>query len=289
MELRQFKYFLKAAETLNFTEASRQVFISQSTLSQQIGQLEIELGTPLFDRIGKRVALTEAGELFYDYALQSVAKADAGRNMIRELNELNAGEIQIGVTYGLKSVLTPALIKFAKKYPNVKAKVYFATTDELIDKLNALELDFILTFEEDHLSDTFYLQPLFESRMCLITSKKSVIANLKAIKLKAIEELPLVLPATGFSTRQFVNRIFKEASISPAVSMEINDIPTLLELVKTGMWHTILAQTTVGETAGLCNIPIIDYEVPRKAMIISLKEMYQKRAVMEFYKILLNK
>lgn len=64
MELRQLRYFLKAAETLNFTDAAKQMYITQSTLSQQIKQLETELNVLLFDRIGKKVFLTEAGNEF---------------------------------------------------------------------------------------------------------------------------------------------------------------------------------------------------------------------------------
>lgn len=74
MELRQLKYFLKAKELLNFTEAATALHISQSTLSQQIKQLEDELQVPLFNRIGKRITLTEAGDLFSVYAQQSVNK-----------------------------------------------------------------------------------------------------------------------------------------------------------------------------------------------------------------------
>ena len=68
MELRQLRYFTRTAKQLNFTEAAHTLYISQSTLSQQIKQLEDELGIPLFDRIGKRVRLTEAGEQFLPYA-----------------------------------------------------------------------------------------------------------------------------------------------------------------------------------------------------------------------------
>ena len=78
MELRQLKYFIKAKELLNFTEAAKTLNISQSTLSQQIKQLEGELDILLFNRIGKRIILTEAGEMFSEYALQSIEKANQG-------------------------------------------------------------------------------------------------------------------------------------------------------------------------------------------------------------------
>ena len=76
MELRQLKYFIASAETLNFTVAANECCITQSTLSQQIKQLENDLGTPLFERIGKRVFLSEAGKNFLPFARQTVADAE---------------------------------------------------------------------------------------------------------------------------------------------------------------------------------------------------------------------
>ena len=76
MELRQLRYFIKSAELSNFTEAARTLFISESTLSQQIKQLEIELDTLLFERVRRRVSLTEAGEMFLPYARKTVADSE---------------------------------------------------------------------------------------------------------------------------------------------------------------------------------------------------------------------
>lgn len=148
MELRQLKYFLKAKELLNFTEAAAALYISQSTLSQQIKQLEDELQVPLFNRIGKRITLTEAGNLFAVYAQQSVNKASDGLQFIKDLNNLETGKIAIGVTYALRHVVTKALILFSSEYPKIQFEIVFGTSQELIQKLNHFELDVILTFEE---------------------------------------------------------------------------------------------------------------------------------------------
>lgn len=88
MELRQLKYFKKACELENFSEAARLLHISQSTLSQQIKQLEEELDVLLFDRIGKRIIPTEAGRAFLPYAHQAIQDAENGKQIIRDLKEL---------------------------------------------------------------------------------------------------------------------------------------------------------------------------------------------------------
>lgn len=288
MELRQLKYFLKAKELLNFTEAASSLHISQSTLSQQIKQLEDELDIPLFNRIGKRIAITEAGELFSEYAAYSVKKAKEGEVALKDLKELRTGKMSVGVTYGMRSALTTALIQFLQKYPQIKIQVFFGTSEELTEKLNKSELDFIIAFNEDKLETQFKYQVLYTSPMALIVSNTSSLADKGQITLKEIASLPLVLPDKGYNTIKFIQDLFKKKNLSPDVSVEINDIPTLLALVKTGNWHTILTQTTIRNETGLSAIPIDGKNMIKTAMIISLKDVYEKKAVSAFISIFKN-
>ncbi|MBT34568.1 MAG: LysR family transcriptional regulator [Thalassobius sp.] len=286
MELRQIRYFLKAKELLNFTEAANSLFISQSTLSQQIKQLEIELDVLLFNRIGKRIALTEAGEMFAEHAVQSLNKANDGFLAMKDLNNLKTGKIIIGVTYGIRSFLTPALIEFSKKYPDIQVQVIFGISDELFEKLNQLELDFVLSFRESMDEEHFNYTYLFSSPMTFVTSDKSLIEGKETITLEEIAKMPLALPAKGFSTTKFINKIFTTSKLSPKISIEINDIQILLDIVKTGNWHTVLAQTTVSDVKELHAVPIAGESMTRSAMIISLKDVYEKKAVKVFCDIL---
>lgn len=288
MELRQLKYFLKAKEYLNFTEAANSLHITQSTLSQQIKQLEEELDIPLFNRIGKRITLTEAGELFSGYALQSINKANDGLHQLKDLKNLQMGKIKIGVTYALRHMLSKGLIKFAVQYPKIQFEIVFATSKELLNKLERFELDAILTFGEIPFDNNFKHEVLFTSPMTLVMSSGSELRRKKAVSLKEITSLPLALPAKGYSTAQFINTAFSKNGHHPEVAIEINDIPTLLELVKTGNWYTILTQTTVEHEKDLYSIPIQGKNMLRTAMIISLKEVYEKNALRAFLNILTN-
>lgn len=123
MELRQLKYFEKAYEYQNFSEASRLLFISQSTLSQQIKQLEEELDILLFDRIGKRVVPTEAGKAFLPYARKAIQDAESGKQIIKDLKGLETGELHIGATYSLSTLLTDALMVFTQAHPKIKINI----------------------------------------------------------------------------------------------------------------------------------------------------------------------
>ena len=281
MELRQLKYFLKAKELLNFTEAATTLNISQSTLSQQIKQLEEEIQTPLFNRIGKRITLTEAGELFAEFASQSVNRAYDGLMLIKDLNNLNVGSLKIGVTYALRNLLTKALIIFSRKFPSIKIRIVFGTSSELLDKLNQTELDFVLTFREEKEDTHLYYQSLFSSPLTLVVSKNNHLSEAQYITLKEVARLPLALPDSGYSTIQFINNLLKKNKLHPNAMVEINDIPTLLELVKSGYWNTILTQVSVDDPE-LITIPIKGRNMLREATFISLKDAYQKKAVKAF-------
>lgn len=285
MELRQLKYFLRAKELLNFTEAANSLYISQSTLSQQIKQLEEELNVPLFNRIGKRIILTEAGQLFAEYALQSVSRANDGFLLLKDLNNLNTGKIAIGVTYGLRNLFTKALTQFAKQFPKINIQIVYGTSTELIEKLIQFQLDFVLTFHETTQEPHLKYHTLFHSPMTLVTSKKSALTDKNSITLKEIAVLPLAIPASGYSTIQFMYEAFKESNLKPNIRMEINDVPTIFELVKTGNWHTLMSEASVSDE-DLLAIPIKGNNMTRTAMIISLKDAYEKKAVTKFYKLL---
>lgn len=287
MELRQLRYFLKAGELLHFTRAAEAVNISQSTLSQQIRQLEDELGTPLFDRIGKRVLLTEAGTRFLVYARQTVASADSGLEILRDLAGLETGDLRIGVTYTLRTLLTPALVAFSTAFPGVYINILFATSEELAEKLLAAEIDLALSFREGGIrDDSFDSEPLFESRMALIAAEGTEWTDRQQVTLPEIGGLPLVLPVRGYSTRQFLNQAFAEADVRPNIRMELNDIPTLLDLVRTGHWHTILSMATVTGQSGLTAIPIEGAGMNRQASLVWLRSAYRKKAALRLSELL---
>lgn len=286
MELRQLKYFLKAKELLNFTEAAKELYITQSTLSQQIKQLEEELGIPLFNRLGKRITNTEAGELFAAYAEKSIQASNDGKLILQDLKQLNTGTLSIGLTWGLKSIVVNTFKDFIEQYPEIKLRITFGTTTELIDALVTQEIDFALTFYEGASSNELVYEPIMTSDMAVIVAKNSALASKKSVTFKEIERLTLALPVKGFSTRDFLDRQFEKHNIHPAINVEVNHTPTIVDLVRTGVFQTILTLATVHGEQELCAIPIRGTNMQREAVIIRLKDSYQKKATTHFIALL---
>jgi LysR family cyn operon transcriptional activator len=288
MELRQLKYFIKAAELQNFTNAADALYITQSTLSQQIRQLEDELRLPLFDRIAKRVRLTEAGNAFLPYAKKTMQDAEDGKVMLRDLMDLKSGILNIGSTYGLTNLLTDAISDFSQQYPQVKLIISFGTTQELLQQLELGKLDLMLSFYSQHNNDHVITEPLFSSKLCLVAHTKHLIASKNSINLKELVSLPLIFPSNGFSIRHQLDEILRKEDLHPHVSIEVNDIHMLLQLVQTGHWVTVLMSSTIVNNPELKAITITGAGMNRQATIGWPKDAYRKKSALALAERLLN-
>ncbi|MEC5144309.1 LysR substrate-binding domain-containing protein [Chitinophaga sp. 212800010-3] len=278
MELRQLTYFVKAAEMSHFTDAAAMLYITQSTLSQQIKQLENELGMLLFDRIGKHVQLTEAGRVFLQHARQILLDVDKGKQAIQDLQQVLRGELRIGSTYAFTSLLLPALTTFPVKYPGIKIYVEYGTTAALERKLRASELDLVLAFHQDVFGADLNMRELFRSKMVVVVSKKNKLAGLKKISLQNLNGMDLIFPSFGFSARDSLDEVLKSNKIQPAVKIEMNDIHSILKLVEKGHWATLLNERALLGWKNLVAIPVEGRELQRRAYVIWQKGIYRKKA-----------
>ena len=124
MDLRQLRYFLAVAGTQHMTRASEQLHVTQSTLSHQIRQMEQALGTPLFDRIGRGIRLTEAGEMFRGFAQRALTELESGVNALAELDSVLRGQLRVGVIHTINSSLVPPVIsRFVAEHSGVMVTV----------------------------------------------------------------------------------------------------------------------------------------------------------------------
>ncbi|GAB3981559.1 LysR substrate-binding domain-containing protein [Spirosoma terrae] len=289
MELRQLKYFVRAAERLNFTKAADDLCITQSTLSHQIKELENTLNVLLFDRIGKRVKLTEAGEIMLPYARKTIHQAEEGQQFLQDLNELKAGKLIIGATYGLTELLIQALAPFNQAYPNVQIQIVFGSTADMLLKIKQYEIDCMLSFLPSSYNDSdLDIVKLFDSTLSLIVHESHPWSQQKQVTLQKVAELPLVLPSPSYSIRNFLDDVLAKNNISLNVTMEINDIHSLLKLTNTRQWNTILMNSSLFDFAELKAIPLEGSQMQREATITFPADVYRKKAVVAFTKLLTN-
>ena len=182
MELRQLKYFVKVAELLSFSKAAKALFITQSTLSQQIKQLEDELDMALFFRNNHKVSLTEAGETFLEGAKKTLAEADDNKAKIMDLASGHRGVLNIGVTYSFGTILTEGVLAFKKEYPEVSLNICYKNVLELMEMVSDGELDFALSFKSYEKYDNVESHILFDNKLSIIVREEHPLTRKKTCK-----------------------------------------------------------------------------------------------------------
>lgn len=288
MELRQLKYFVKSAEYLNFSVAAKHLYITQSTLSQQIKQLEFELGFELFLRNSRHISLTEAGEEFLPFARKTILDAEDAVQRLYDLQHVKVGTLRVGVTYSLSTVLTEGLISFMKEFPGIKLEVYYKTVDELLTLLRERKVDFVLSYKPLYEASDIEAMPLFENTLALVVSKEHSFAKRERIKLNDLVGLPLILPSKGLQARMMLDRLIEGNNITLTSKLELNETNILLQMVATGNYATILSTSALFGKTRFKVIPIDEPGNVMEASLLSLKGAYQKAAAKEFIDILLN-
>lgn len=288
MELRQLKYFVKSAEYLNFSVAAKHLYITQSTLSQQIKQLEYELGFELFLRNSRHIQLTEAGEEFLPFARKTIVDAEDAVQRLHDLQHVKVGTLRVGVTYSLSTVLTEGLISFMKEFPDIKLEIYYKTVDELLTLLRERKVDFILSYKPLCEATDIDSMPLFENTLALVVSKEHPLAKRSKIKVSELVGLPLILPSKSLQARMMLDRLVEGTDITLASKLELNETNILLQMVATSNYATILSTSAVFGKTRFKAIPLDEPGNVMEASLLSLKGAYQKASAKEFIKILLN-
>ena len=222
MEIRQLNIFLKAAETLNFAEAARLLFMTQSAFTQNIKQLEEELGVPLFDRNSHSVHLTEAGEVMQEYARKTINMADECKAHIMDLKQMKSGVLRIGVTHSFSLMTTEVIKDFCKLYPNVSIEITFKRMEELLLMLQHHELDGVLSYMPLKQPKQVDSDILFHDRLGVVMRRDNSLAKRKSLKLKDISKYSFALPARGLQARNVLERVFADSDEKLNMRVELN-------------------------------------------------------------------
>lgn len=288
MELRQLKYFVKSAEYLNFSEAAKHLFITQSTLSQQIKQLECELGFTLFLRNSRHISLTEAGEEFLPFARRTIQDAEDGVQRLYDLQHVKTGTLRVGVTYSLNTVLTEGLMCFMHLYPGIKLEIYYKTMAELQDLLRARKLDFVLSYKPLMESPDIEAMPLFDNTLAVVVDNAHPLAKRSCVELHELQKYNLVLPSVGLQARSMLDKLMEGKDFELSSRLELNETNILLQVVATGNYATILSTSAVFGNTRFKAVHINEPNNVMQASLLSLRGSYQKASAREFIKILLD-
>lgn len=287
MEIRQLRYFVNAARTLNFTEAARLSNVAQSTLSQQIKQLETELGIPLFHRMGKSVKLTTEGATFLNDANRIIDDARQGLQRLADMKELRSGNVAVGIASGLgiSALLAEVLQSYNKTYPGVRITIHQVQAPRLSDMLRRHDIDLAMTFTPETAEPDIQVRPLFGSRLCAVLGEHHPLAEYDKVSLAQVSRHPLVLPSHNLIIRKPVDAAAARQHVDLRPAVEIDDLSHIIYMVRGGRWVSILPDVATMAVRGLACVPL-DVLLPLPTSVLTLADVYQRKAVTEFLRIL---
>lgn len=286
MELRQLKAFVKAAELLNFTEAAKTVFVTQSSFSQSIRQLEEELDVKLFHRNSHEVTLTQAGVELLPYAILTIQKAEDCKSRIVDLKNMRIGTLNVGVTYSFSALMVETMENFMRKYPGIKLNVFHHTMENLMEMIEKRDIDFALSFKPSETYPNIESHLLFDDRLSVVVKSSHPCAGKKSITIEEIAKYPLALPAKGLQARFSFEKVVEKYLVKLDVRTEIDNVVTLLRLVRNTDLVTMLPKASVDTFPDLVTIPIDDEDSVMTGSVSVLKESYKKASAKEFVRML---
>ena len=262
MDINSLQAFIEVAHAESFSAAAARLFVTQPAVSKRIAALEEELGTPLFDRSGRRVRLTDAGRALEPLARRLVNEAADIKRLVSNLSSRVEGTLLMATSHhvGLHR-LPPVLKAYARSFPEVRLDIRFMDSESACREVELGELELAVVTLPDR-SRRLRTRDLWEDRLRFVAGRDHPLVGGDSVTLEQVVAHPAVLPSTATYTRGILDAAVAGAGLSLRVAMSTNYLETLKMLAATGLGWTLLPETMVdGEVA---EIPVRDVDLRRR-------------------------
>ena len=288
MDLPQLEMFLAVAEEGGFTRAGQRLHVSQSAVSRQIGLLERELGGRLLHRDGRRVSLTQAGELLAKAAASLSRQVQDVSEQISEVHELRRGRLRLAGGMSVCMYILPKLLKrYRALHPDLDLGVTSGTSEAILEKLRSHEVDLaLLTLPV--LDRGMEVVPVLKEEMVVVTAPRHPLTWRGMVDPQELGRHPLILYEAGSRTREAIESFLREEKVSYDVAMETENAEIIKAMVANGIGITVLSHAAVAQDVRrkrLAFARIRGRKVYRETGWVYLKSDYVPRAVKEMLRI----
>jgi len=292
MELWQLEVFTAVAEERSFSRAGHRLGRTQPAISSAIKLLEVELSEPLFDRMGKSVRLTGAGEILTDYAKRLLRLREEATIAVGELRGLGRGTLRLGANETTcLYVLPEVLASFKQAYPQVQVDIHRAITRSITERIIEGTLDFgIVTLPVKN--SRLQTLTIHRDEMALIVSPTHTLATKRSVKMSDLEDEPFILHKIGTTTRERLVKHFNDGGVKMKVTMELASIETIKRFVAIGMGISIVPRLCIEKEVkegNLQALTIRDARFKRQLGLIYNKDRYQSQAARAFLALISEK
>ena len=271
---RQLKVFEAVARLLSYTQAAKELYLTQPAVSMQIKQLEENTGLPLLEQIGKKVFLTEAGKEMYHYARSIARELDEAASVMENLKGIESGKLEITVATTANAFATRMLSMFNKQHVGSTVSLDVTNRERLLQQLADNEKDIAIMGRPPDDADLL-TEPFADNPLVVVAAPDHPLVAEQPIPLYRLQDQTFVVREQGSGTRTAMQRFFAEHNLSITSSMEMNENEAIKQAVQAGMGLGIVSIHTIElelETKRLVILDVEDFPIMRHWYLVHRKE-----------------
>lgn len=272
MTLAQLRTFATVARLNSFSRAAQELHLTQPAVSAQVVALEDHLKTKLFDRVGKKISLSEAGRVVQAAAEEILTRVGRLQRDLADLGDLRAGTLSVGASQVIGVYLLPHLLAgFRADYPGIDLAVEIEPARRVIDMLLADEVDVALIGEGVHVDDErIAAKPVLRDELVLVVPAGHVFADLETVKPASLADMPFVVPHRDSASSESVLERLAVLGIRPNDVTELGNIGAVKRAVEAGMGVSIVSRMAVErelEDGRLRTVPLAGLRLERQVSL----------------------
>jgi DNA-binding transcriptional LysR family regulator len=288
--LRQLQVFEKVASHLNYSRAAEELYLSQPAVSMQIKQLESHIGLPLFEQMGKKIFLTEAGRELYHYSRNITQQLTEMEGVFDEMKGLGQGKLTLSVV-NTANYFTPQLLaRFCQRHPNINVILHVANRDAVLKQLADNLTDLAIMGQPPDGRDISAVS-FMDNPLVVIAAPRHPLAKLKRVKFSQLAKETFLSREKGSGTRSAMERVFAQHDIQPRISMEMETNEAIKQAVQAGMGLGILSLHSIElelETRRLVVLNVEHFPLLRHWFVVHRSNKRLSSAALAFKEFLLN-
>jgi len=259
LTLRQLRVFEAVARHLNYTRAAEELHLTQPAVSMQVKQLEGSLGVALFEQLGKRIHLTEAGTEVLGYARSITQQLDELEGVLKSMKGLGGGRLRISVATTANYFIPTLLGTFSRRYPDVAVSLDVTNRETLLRQLAENTVDLVVMGQPPAEADV-EAQAFLDNPLVVVAPPGHPLAGKQKIPLKRLQEETFLVREPGSGTRIAMERFFNERGMKLRTGMEVGSNEAIKQSVQAGLGLGLLSRATVEQELALQRLEVLDIE-----------------------------
>ena len=290
LTLRQLQIFVVAARHLSYARAAEELHLSPPAVSMQLKQLEDNAGLPLFERMGRGVTLTQAGELLVHHALRILGEIKDAESNLQALLGAEVGKLSVGLVSTAKYFMPRLLAQFAEAHAGIEIEFTVGNREALLQKLQDNAIDLAVMGRTPVEIDA-HAEPIARHPYVLIAPADHPLRHAECFDLQELRKETFLLREEGSGSRRVAEEMFKNHLFTPARSISLGSNETIKQAVMAGMGVSLLSLHTLPlelKTAELCILDVLGTPIERTWYVVHMNSKRLLPAGQQFREFLLN-